>query len=595
MRKIYHLILFLMLHGLSMAAVTDSLEVNQSDSLRFREKVTALDIDDLTSLNVKRENWFGKYALSNDGSAVVDYVFELPTLLSPGYGFAAYRDYVDDDMFSLRSHETKFTELFYGDAQEEGQLIKAYHIQGFGVKNYLGINFSRVLSQGFYAEQNTRHTTFSAIGEMYITERYKTSAFVMFHKIASNENGGIANDTIFENNSEEFRTVIPVFLSNAETRQKKQAYYLNQSYDLTTGDDRFILAWDNHIDFFSNTYIDDQPATDYLNSEIPDPADILYPNFLDNDTLTFDSTYVQQFTSRMYIESKKNNNTHWELGASIRNYRYDYGFGEDSFQDVELDAYWTPIDNKLNLKTAFILGGRNNGNYSFAGNYNENTWSVAGKVSKYAADLQQQAYNGNHYQWANDLNAIQAVNANIKWHPKENFNISIEANRIEDYVFYNLEGEAEQSSETNQLIKIALSKDFQFGKFHLDNRFLYQNSQTDQIRVPELISRNSFYYMGPVFKAAAKVQLGVQLNYFTAFYANSFMPATGIFHLQDTKEIGNAPILDLFLNLNIKTFKLFLKYENISEGMFEYNYYASPRYPLVDGNFKIGIVWSFFD
>lgn len=578
-----------------MAAVTDSLQVNQSDSLRFREERTALNIEDLTSLNVRRENWFGKYALSNDGSAVADHVFRMPTLVSPGYGFAAYKDYVDDNKFVWRSHDTKFTEISYGDTQEEGQLIRAYHMQGFGVKNYLGINFSRVLSQGFYAEQNTRHTNFSAIAEINIKDRYDISAFVMFHKIASSENGGIVNDSIFEENTEEFRTVIPIYLSEAETRQKKQAYYLDQSYDLSTGEDRFVVGWNNHIDFFANVYEDNKPAADYLNSETVDPANILYPAFLDNDTLTFDSTYVQEFSSHVYLENKKGNKTYWNLGLDFKNYRYDYGFGERSFHDVILDVRWLPIKDKLDLNSSYVISGRNQANYNLTASYSEKKWRAGTKLSRYAADLQQQAYSGNHYQWQNDLDAIQALHADFEWKPIDKLRVRFEANSIQDYVYYNTDGNAVQSAENNQLIKIELSKDFQLGKFHLDNRFLYQNSKTDEIRVPDFMSRNSFYYMGNIFKAAAKIQMGVQLNYFTAYYANSFMPATGVFHLQDDKEIGNAPVLDAFVNLRIKTFRLFLKFENVSEGLFEYNYYASPRYPLADSNFKIGIVWSFFD
>lgn len=588
-------ILFLFLQTLLFAGATDSLQVNQSDSLRFRNDMTSLKISDLNSLNIKRENWFGKYALSNDGSPVVDYVFNLPTLVSPAYGFVAYQDYIDDHLFTDRSHDTKFTEIFYADTQEEGQLIRAYHIQGFGLKNYLGINFSRVLSQGFYAEQNTRHTNFSAIGEIHVSDRYRVSAYMLFNKIDSRENGGIAIDTLFEDNTEEFRTVIPVYLSNAETRQKKQAYYLNQSYDLTTGEDHYTIAWDNRIDFFANTYVDVDPADDFLNEEVVDPANILYPAFLDNDTLTFDSTYVQQYTSSVMLQHIKNDKRYWSLGASFKNYRYDYGFGEERFHDLAVSGYWNPIVDKLDLNTEFVINGRNQANYNLSANYKAKKWIVAGNLSRYAADLQQQAYAGNHYQWQNDFNAIQAIHTDAVWQVWKDFSLSFEGNIISDYVFYNTNGEAEQSTKTNQVIKIGLSKDFQFGKFHLDNSVLYQHSKTDEIRIPELTTRNTFYYMGSIFKAAAKVQLGVQLNYFSAFYANSFMPATGIFHLQDEKQIGNAPVIDAFLNLRIKTFKLFLKFENVSEGLFEYNYYASPRYPLADRNFKIGIVWNFFD
>ena len=73
------------------------------------------------------------------------------------------------------------------------------------------------------------------------------------------------------------------------------------------------------------------------------------------------------------------------------------------------------------------------------------------------------------------------------------------------------------------------------------------------------------------------------------------MPATTIMYLQDDISIGNFPYFNFFVDLKIDDFVFFVRLENITQGMFGYNYYAAPLYPLPDFAFRFGATWRFFN
>lgn len=90
------------------------------------------------------------------------------------------------------------------------------------------------------------------------------------------------------------------------------------------------------------------------------------------------------------------------------------------------------------------------------------------------------------------------------------------------------------------------------------------------------------------------LQTGVTLKYFSAYKANAFNPLLNEFVLQDATEIGNYPILDLFINAQIRRTRLYFKIENFSSSFTGRNYYAAPNYPYRDLTVRFGLVWNWF-
>ncbi|MGB0978614.1 MAG: putative porin, partial [Croceimicrobium sp.] len=66
-------------------------------------------------------------------------------------------------------------------------------------------------------------------------------------------------------------------------------------------------------------------------------------------------------------------------------------------------------------------------------------------------------------------------------------------------------------------------------------------------------------------------------------------------YLANEYEIGDFYQLDAFAQFKISKAVIFLKMQNLTQGLTPYNYWAAPHYPLNDRVFRFGINWRFFN
>jgi len=81
----------------------------------------------------------------------------------------------------------------------------------------------------------------------------------------------------------------------------------------------------------------------------------------------------------------------------------------------------------------------------------------------------------------------------------------------------------------------------------------------------------------------------------TKYYADGYMPATSQFYIQNEKQTGNYPYIDLFLNIKIKRANIFVKLQHATAGLLDKTYYSIPHYPLQGRAIKFGVCWKFYD
>jgi hypothetical protein len=90
-------------------------------------------------------------------------------------------------------------------------------------------------------------------------------------------------------------------------------------------------------------------------------------------------------------------------------------------------------------------------------------------------------------------------------------------------------------------------------------------------------------------------QIGYDVRYNTAFYADAYEPSTARFYLQNKQKIGNYPYLDFHTNLKLKRTRFFFIIMNSASGLLAGDYYVAPGYPYYRRTFRIGVAWSFYD
>jgi hypothetical protein len=114
------------------------------------------------------------------------------------------------------------------------------------------------------------------------------------------------------------------------------------------------------------------------------------------------------------------------------------------------------------------------------------------------------------------------------------------------------------------------------------------------LRLPLLAMKTSNFWEQSLFKGALIVQLGIDFYITTPYIGNAYMPATGVFFLQNTETIGGYPFADAFLSFRIKRTRLFGSYNN-GFAIFNSNYFTAADYPTKPGYLRFGLAWTFYD
>lgn len=154
-----------------------------------------------------------------------------------------------------------------------------------------------------------------------------------------------------------------------------------------------------------------------------------------------------------------------------------------------------------------------------------------------------------------------------------------------------------QTDSSALLLQATVNCYLQFGSwFHLDMQQMGQySSDQNQIRVPLFTSKNSIYADFKLFSNALRAQVGFDVRYLTAYYADAYDAALGIFYRQNEVSIGNYIWADAFVNLQIKRASIYAKAGHLNSYLENRHYLSIPNYPSKQFGLYFGLTWKFFD
>jgi hypothetical protein len=179
--------------------------------------------------------------------------------------------------------------------------------------------------------------------------------------------------------------------------------------------------------------------------------------------------------------------------------------------------------------------------------------------------------------------------------PTRRLELTTEARFINDYVFWNNEALPEQTSAFLTLIELKLFKHFTLANLHSKNTILYQiSSHQTIVPLPEWSIYSSNYFENKLFKVLF-FQLGFDLRYNSSWYAPAYMPATGQFYVQNQRKVGDYPFVDVFLNMQLKRARIFIKYDHVNMGTPSNQYFHTVSYPASPRALRFGVSWNFYD
>ena len=587
---------------------------------------TSLTIKKEYSHNYLRRDTFGLLPFANDGQTYNTLQYSLTAVNPyPEFGFIAkHFNFIEANQIRYASVATPLTELYFKSTQLKGQSVDSY----IAVNTSPNLNFSLAYrglrSDGKYINQ------LASTGNFRFTTSYSTKSkryWFDFHftqqDILNKENGGITTIDDFESENIDYknRQRLEVYLTDAKSFLKGKRFFIDHGFRINSkqGANNLYLKHQfnyenkffeyNQITVSSNANgeIINRFGESFRSTEINDQT--RYNKMYNKVGLQYENTslgkfqfFVDDFRSNYYYNQIlffDNRTVPSALSMTINSAGGQYEYRKDKWNGRFL--YTRSITNQSlsNLDATMLFDLDEDNQFVFQ-------YQNTNKLPNNNYNLHQSSYLA--YNWSNNFNneKINSLSANAitPW-----INASLQLSSIQDHLFFDDISTAAQKLAQTQIVSpsqyagtikylsLKMNKEFQVGKFALDNTVLYQKVDQNQLvlNVPELVTRNSIYFTDFFFKKALYLQTGIVFNYFTNYYANDYNPVIGEFFVQRDKQIGNFPNLDFFVNAKIQRTRIFFKVEHFNSSLTGNTFYSAPNNPYRDMTIRFGLTWNFFE
>jgi len=556
--------------------------------------------------------------LGNTGSASHSLI---PQPVSPETGFD----------FGIHSFDNW---LFQNDSVKYYKVLKTYsdihYVQGANKELFfnaafsrniykslnLGFDFRALSSTGAYQRQQTNIINFVLTSQYFSPDnRYALIANMTMNRIKNQENGGIANDSLFTQNIEPNRVVIPVNLANARNRVKESGFYLKNYFTLAPSEKRSQDSLKPSRKNFNlgriiYSFQYNRQIHDYIDAN---PLSGFYPDIFYDSTATNDSITINRITNELAWTNPLLNRKK-EFKALQLDFRIKHQYIEVT--DLEGKTYLTQWIPSGAIAFQPYYGLRLEGGISYVmGDYNEGDYNIhadlgiipgrrhghAGMIHFTSLYTLEEAswfyhrYHSNHFSWENSFNktGVFAISAFYD-HPY--FNAGATTSRINKLVYLDTGACPAQLDKEITWFHAWVKGNLPVWRFNFSGEIAYQQVDgTEALSVPDFAGNMSITFTQPVFQGHATIQPGFNFFYNTSYYSNNYMPATRSFYLQSDKKTGDYLYMDVFLNVKIQRARLFAMYSHFNAGWMGRNYLMVNGYPMPDAAFRFGLSWRFHD
>lgn len=561
--------------------------------------------------------------LGNTGKAYSPLLFDY----KPGQGFDlgenVFRAYLPtSENVTYYQVSSPFSELYYVSGSSKEQIFKAIHTQNVTKQLNLALNFNIINSVGTFRRQNTDISNYIITGN-YATKnkRYKVLAHAIFDKWYNYENGGLLYVSDFTTRLLDRSDLFDVQLLQAQNRVKETGVFVKQYLGFNkkpTGDSLYDKNTPLFNTYLSHTFSYRRQALMYMDAT---------PQYYDYPTVYFDTTYTGDSTlSHLYANEFKltqvfvRGKNHLPLLYADAGAEHQYlmhrqliTYLSDTLYPVEKERFYNgqyvakaglyfnnPGRFTSSLNVFSVFNGYNNadaGGALRAVYLPDSLQTIWLKVSydKVQPAFHASRYLSNHFIWNNVFEKTAVLNLSAGYN-YDNLKTSLTLWQLNNFVYYSDSILPLQFNKPVNVARFAVSKLFKLGAFRLDNNIYLQYSDNQKvIPVPLIVNNHSLYWSTYLFKKALYTQIGTDVYFSSAYYGPRYMPALRQFYTQQQVKTGNYPMIDFFVNINIKRANLFAKLTHLQQGLMGYDYFLVPDYPLQGRAFKFGVSWKFYD
>ena len=587
--------------------------------------------------------------LGNLGNASKSILFS-PSL-KPGWdpGFHAFDAY-KWKLESVRFFNTTrpYSELNYFLGSKTEQIIEVKHTQNVKPNWNVSFQYRLTNSPGFFQNQNTNHNNllFTSWYEGK-KKQYNNYFVILANHLQSVENGGIKTNEDYLNNTRIYKNRFDILtnLGGTETfntnffaakiftgnRYREFTALVRQQYDFGKKDslvtDSTIiplfyprLRFEHTISY--NTYkyqYFDFPNDDVNHKNVPDSA--YYHDTYGITINRIDTIYlrdrwkniINDFSIYQFPDAK-NLQQFIKFGATLQNLAGEFTAQKKSYYNVFLHGeYRNKTRNQkwdMEVFGNLYSTGLNAGDYNahinlkrFVGKKNAGYAEVGFENVNRSPAFLFDAHSSFYLDAPRDFKKENTshIFASL-YQPALNLQLTGDYYLVSNYSYFTAFYKLDQYDAIFNLLRISAQKVFRLSR-HLNwyaNVYVQQKTGAAPVHVPLLFTRNRIAYEGNFFRNL-NLSTGVEIKYHTPYKADNYSPVLGQFFFQDSVTIHNSPDISAFVHFRIRSFKAFLRFENLNtmqvtkDGGFGWtnNNLAAPGYPYPGLVFRLGIWWNF--
>ena len=509
-------------------------------------------------------------------------------------------------------------------------------------KTQVGGAFDYIYSKGSYDVQADKDFTWRLFGS-HMGDRYEMQTFFDHYNYTTKESGGITDDRYITDPAEVQGGVtrvdnksIPTRLSSAHSHMEGSQLWLNQRYKVGFYRYRRDSITDTVID---RTYV---PVTSFIWT-----LDFKHAK---HQFLNSSGTEDNEFFDHTYLSSEGTNETtsYWRLrntlGISLLEGFNKYAkFGFAVYGTHEVRRYTqvtdtvtgTTMHEGLETVPAVVphrttqsllwLGGQLTKQRGSLLRYNATAQfgvlgDVAGEIDlsgdvttrfKMLGDsVSIKGYGyfknlsvpyllknfvSNHFAWENDFSKTKRVRVGGELDiPFSWTNVNVGYETLTDYIYWDADGLPTQHSGAIHVLSARLKQGLHFKAFNWDNSVTLQTSSNEEVLPLPKFAIYSNLYATFTIARVLHVQMGVDGNYYTKYYAPVYNPATMTFHSQHEMECGNFAIMNLYANFKMKQARFFVAWTHFNQKIKSGSaYFATPHYPLNPARLQVGVSVNF--
>ncbi|MDE6692935.1 MAG: putative porin [Muribaculaceae bacterium] len=537
-----------------------------------------------------------------------------------------------------------------GSRDNSQDRLQAIFTGNFNAKAQFGANMDYLYSKGSYSDQSTKHMNWGVSGS-YLGDRYEFQGAWYHYNMLNKENGGITDDLYITDPAKLQGGVstinpqsIPTRLQDATNRYVGGELFLNNRYkvgywheerdsvDTDSVLSRTFVAvssffWNlnykqsrkrfrdanarDNSSFWENSYFspdNTEDLTKYMSISNSVGISMLegfhkYAKFGLAAYLTYELRKFTQTDLSVYgtdgnyggsgctalpdgfamIDPRGSQNMMWAGGeiskqhGSILTYlaRAEIGLSKDAIGEFKADG---DVSTRIPLPIDTL------------------TITGFGRLSNTNAPYLMNNYYSNHLIWKNNFGKERRARFGGRLIvPRTGSTLEVSTETLQNMLYFNDSALPAQHDGAIQVFAASLRQQLHVGILHWDNQVIYQTSTNEDILpLPTLAWQSNLYIKCMI--ATLSLQLGVDCDYYTRYYAPAYQPATATFHNQHEIKCGNYPFMTAYANMKLGRTRFYVMMTHVNQGVIGGNdYFSSPHYPMNPRRFQMGLSVDFWD